>query len=246
MSKKSYARKNISKKIRFEVFKRDSFTCQYCGDSAPKTVLEVDHIMPVSKGGDNSLLNLITSCFNCNRGKSNKSLNDDSLVTKQNLQAKLLQERKSQIEMMAKWQMSLLDIENDVANNFNGYWHQLTGYTLTDNGLKNAKNYINKHGYKKVCEYARKSYERYSDDIEITFNSIPKLIAYDEIPESIRSAYYLRGVLKNRLYYVDNVDSLGLLKELLNLYSYSEIYNLCCNVKNWTQFVNIANEMLED
>ena len=41
----------IPKSIRFEVFKRDSFTCQYCGESAPNVILNVDHIYPVSKGG---------------------------------------------------------------------------------------------------------------------------------------------------------------------------------------------------
>ena len=40
-------RKNLSKSVRFEVFKRDSFKCQYCGKSAPDVVLEVDHIIPV-------------------------------------------------------------------------------------------------------------------------------------------------------------------------------------------------------
>ncbi len=52
-------RKAISKKVRFEVFKRDSFTCQYCGAKAPDVVLNCDHIEPVSKGGTNKLLNLI-------------------------------------------------------------------------------------------------------------------------------------------------------------------------------------------
>lgn len=68
-------RKPISKKIRFEVFKRDNFECQYCGASPPKVVLEVDHIIPVSTGGENNQENLVTSCFNCNRGKSNSPLN---------------------------------------------------------------------------------------------------------------------------------------------------------------------------
>jgi hypothetical protein len=63
-------RKAISKKIRFEVFKRDFFTCAYCGSKPPKVVLEVDHITPVCAGGDNSIDNLITSCFECNRGKA--------------------------------------------------------------------------------------------------------------------------------------------------------------------------------
>ena len=69
-------RKTLSKKIRFEVFKRDSFTCQYCGRSAPDVILEVDHINPVANGGDNDIMNLITSCRDCNRGKGKTELSD--------------------------------------------------------------------------------------------------------------------------------------------------------------------------
>jgi CRISPR/Cas system Type II protein with McrA/HNH and RuvC-like nuclease domain len=67
-------RKSITKKLRFEVFKRDLFKCQYCGNHPPEIVLEIDHIKPVSKGGTNDIENLITSCFDCNRGKSDKEL----------------------------------------------------------------------------------------------------------------------------------------------------------------------------
>lgn len=63
-------RKSISKKLRFDVFKRDSFVCQYCGRTPPTVVLEVDHINPVANGGKNSINNLLTACFDCNRGKS--------------------------------------------------------------------------------------------------------------------------------------------------------------------------------
>lgn len=65
---------SLSKKTRFEVFKRDSFTCQYCGNNPPVVVLEVDHIVPVSRGGEDVIDNLITSCFDCNRGKSDREL----------------------------------------------------------------------------------------------------------------------------------------------------------------------------
>jgi CRISPR/Cas system Type II protein with McrA/HNH and RuvC-like nuclease domain len=65
---------SVSKKIRFEVFKRDGFTCQYCGKHPPEATLEVDHINPVSKGGEDGINNLITSCFDCNRGKTNIEL----------------------------------------------------------------------------------------------------------------------------------------------------------------------------
>jgi CRISPR/Cas system Type II protein with McrA/HNH and RuvC-like nuclease domain len=62
-------RKPLSKKARFDVFKRDNFRCQYCGQTPPVVVLEVDHITPVAEGGTNSVDNLICSCFDCNRGK---------------------------------------------------------------------------------------------------------------------------------------------------------------------------------
>jgi len=67
-------RKSLSKKIRFEIFKRDGFTCQYCGKTPPQVILEVDHINPVISGGDNDVMNLITSCFDCNRGKGAREL----------------------------------------------------------------------------------------------------------------------------------------------------------------------------
>lgn len=62
-------RKAISKKLRFDVFKRDGFVCAYCGATPPNVVLQVDHIHPVAEGGTNAIDNLITSCQPCNIGK---------------------------------------------------------------------------------------------------------------------------------------------------------------------------------
>jgi hypothetical protein len=59
----------ISKRLRFELFKRDGFTCQYCGQRAPDVILEVDHIVALSNGGSDDPENLTTSCKDCNRGK---------------------------------------------------------------------------------------------------------------------------------------------------------------------------------
>jgi len=67
-------RKAISTKRRFEIFKRDCFKCQYCGSTPPSVVLEVDHIVPVARGGNNGTDNLVTACFTCNRGKAAESL----------------------------------------------------------------------------------------------------------------------------------------------------------------------------
>ena len=76
-------RKPLSKNLRFEVFKRDSFKCQYCGQEAPDVILNADHINPVKNGGDNNIINLITSCFSCNSGKSARLLSDNHIVKKQ-------------------------------------------------------------------------------------------------------------------------------------------------------------------
>ena len=76
-------RSGITKKIRFEVFKRDGFKCQYCGSSAPDVILHVDHINPVVNGGDNKIINLVTSCFDCNRGKGKRTLTDKEEIKKQ-------------------------------------------------------------------------------------------------------------------------------------------------------------------
>jgi len=57
-------------KIRFEIFKRDNFKCAYCGRSADdRVLLVVEHIKPISSGGNSNIENLITSCNECNAGK---------------------------------------------------------------------------------------------------------------------------------------------------------------------------------
>lgn len=89
-------RKPVGKTLRFAVFKRDKFTCRYCGRNADTVVLEPDHIIPVSRGGTNEFDNLITSCFDCNRGKGSRPL--DSPAPTESDRLMLAQERR---EMMA-------------------------------------------------------------------------------------------------------------------------------------------------
>lgn len=85
-------RKSLSKRTRFEVFKRDEFTCQYCGAKPPHVVLVVDHIIPVAGGGSNAQTNLITSCHSCNSGKSDVPLEKKPKALKESL-AKLAEAR---------------------------------------------------------------------------------------------------------------------------------------------------------
>ncbi len=60
------------KENRYKVFERDSYKCYYCEKQLTRFSATLDHIQPVSKGGDNSFDNLVTACLHCNskRGSS--------------------------------------------------------------------------------------------------------------------------------------------------------------------------------
>lgn len=124
------ARKPLSKKMRFDVFKRDGFQCQYCGSTPPSVVLEVDHIHPMSKGGKNRVDNLLTSCFECNRGKAAGLLTvaPQTVVDK----AAVLAEKMDQLKAFEKMQRAKraleeksIDLTEQVFGNyFEGYCFQ--------------------------------------------------------------------------------------------------------------------------
>lgn len=122
---------SLSKKLRFEVFKRDGFKCAYCGKAPPSVVLEVDHIEPKSCGGKDLIHNLLTACFDCNRGKKNIPL---SLVPSQ-LQdnIEVLREKEEQLKQYRKF---ILKIEKRITEDINEiyilYARQYPDWVLAD------------------------------------------------------------------------------------------------------------------
>lgn len=67
-------RNAMTNDLREAIKKRDNYTCCICGNSVfnePNLLLEVDHIIPISKGGKTEACNLQTLCWRCNRAKSN-------------------------------------------------------------------------------------------------------------------------------------------------------------------------------
>lgn len=62
-----------SKRLRYEVLRRDAHTCRYCGAKAPDVLLTVDHVIPDALGGTDDASNLVTACRDCNSGKSSTS-----------------------------------------------------------------------------------------------------------------------------------------------------------------------------
>ena len=72
---KSKWSRHIPAAFRVSVLHRDGYKCVFCGRNAGQVQLEVDHIVPFSKGGSNDLNNLQTLCIDCNRGKGARRLN---------------------------------------------------------------------------------------------------------------------------------------------------------------------------
>ena len=63
----------VSKRLRYEVLRRDNYTCRYCGHSAPEVEVTVDHVIPKALGGSDEPSNLCAACGDCNGGKTSSS-----------------------------------------------------------------------------------------------------------------------------------------------------------------------------
>ena len=66
-------RREASGMKRLRIYMRDKFRCQYCGEKKPVGELTLDHILPRSRGGDNSPVNIVTACVPCNNRKSDRT-----------------------------------------------------------------------------------------------------------------------------------------------------------------------------
>jgi hypothetical protein len=63
----------VSKRLRYEILRRDNHQCRYCGAAAPDVKLTVDHVVPTALGGSDKPGNLVAACVDCNAGKSASS-----------------------------------------------------------------------------------------------------------------------------------------------------------------------------
>lgn len=238
-------RKSLSKKVRFEVFKRDSFTCQYCGAKAPNIILEVDHITSVKEGGTNEIMNLITSCFACNRGKSARKINDNSVLEKQRQQIEELNLRRQQLEMMLEWRDGLKSINDDSFQKAIDYWNEKwESYSLNDKGENDIKQLINKFGLINVLDAIDIAYNKYGGiedekNVQNTFSKLGGILYLQNAPEYKKKISYIKGMCRNIYSYFNDTQASILLKryydegndldELKHLISTGEL-------RNWSIF----------
>lgn len=133
------------------MFKRDSFTCQYCSAKPPKVPLEVDHILPVCKGGGNDIDNLITACFDCNRGKSGIELTSvPKTIIQKSEEKKIALKQYKDYKKMLDEEKQMLD--NDVAEIESFYSDIFGNYQFTPKFRISVKMFLSKLGFFEVYD----------------------------------------------------------------------------------------------
>lgn len=234
----------IGKKQRFEVFKRDSFTCQYCGSKAPDVVLHVDHINPVSKGGENEIINLITSCVSCNLGKSDRLLTDKTSIEMQRKQLEELAERRDQLEMMLAWRDSLKTLDDDIIDEVSVRLEAyVIGHHINDHGKSMIRKWLKKYSIDELldaAEIAEKKLDvsRSNESVEAFFNSIPRICATKRLPEAKQRLLYARGILRRRMY-VNEAQVMKLMENAVAAgLDVEELIEFTKEVRKWTEFRN--------
>lgn len=241
-------RKAISKRTRFEVFKRDGFKCQYCGAMSPNVLLQIDHIQPVSKDGSDDILNYLTACKDCNAGKSDKTLSDSTAVKKQQAQIADLHERREQLEMLLRWRDGLKDIEIDQVDAVALAWEkQVPGWHLNEIGRNKARQLVKKHGLATVLDAIEPAGDTYikkdqagtliADTVELAWRKVGGICALAGLPEDERRLYYVRAILFKRLEYVpyDVMDDLK--AALVQGCPVEEMVREAKHCSSWSKFI---------
>jgi hypothetical protein len=244
------ARPSIPKSLRFEVFKRDSFTCQYCGRRAPDVILHCDHVKAVAEGGTTDILNLVTACVDCNLGKGARKLSDNAALSKQLNQLAALQEKREQMGMMLAWRDELNQLDEIPPLELEKRWDQMTGYSFTETGKKTIRKLIKRFSFDEVAAAMNVAAEQYLErdgDGNVTLESA--VLAFDRIggianvqrlervEPGTKQMFYIRGILRNRLSYCPEWKALALIKDAArNGVPLDLIAQAAREATSWTRF----------
>lgn len=250
------ARKAISKKTRFEVFKRDGFKCQYCGATAPETILVVDHIEPVSKQGAHDMMNFITACQPCNAGKSDRQLSDDTSLQKQKAQLAELNERREQLEMMLKWRDGMQDIAQASADAATKRWETaVPGWFLNDTGKAQLKKLLGRYGLPSLLDAidtAALQYVKFEDgkpakaSVELAWAKVGGVLRLAALPEDVRRLHYVKGILRNRLNWMPYEVMKVLESAMRDGVSVDDMQFEAKHATTWTRFLDWLEAARED
>lgn len=235
-------RQSLSKKLRFEVFEQNNFTCQYCGRSPQNQsiTLQVDHIISVKNGGTNDRNNLITSCWDCNIGKGKKTTLLPNIPDKA-LELELVQDRLAQVIAINKYQEK----------------------------INKAKAKVVKHQYKQIDDLTKNYIDSLKNKIYKIYNKHENIVPMDVFCECLEITNnkniklsedylkYFQGVLKVKKFLLENPEFVessqcyvvarkcfgwkadrAIIKDIYDRYEPEYIYECLEDAYSWNGFLN--------
>lgn len=201
----------IGQRLRFEVFKRDKFTCQYCGQQAPDVILNCDHIKPLVDGGETDLLNLITSCRACNGGKGAIALTDANALNRQRSTLADLEDRRQQIEMMLQWRDELRGTVQSTVDELGSRIAERAGWgTPSESTKADITRWLRRFSIQELLsaiDHSCDLYLRFIDDkatiesIAKAVNSIPAVVSMQRQAREkpyLPRLLYIQGIIRKR------------------------------------------------
>lgn len=141
---------SVGKRLRFEILKRDNFRCCYCGRTPGVVELYVDHVIPRAKGGSDEPSNLVTTCFDCNAGKSDIHLHE--LDERVGTPAEEIRSRLAQAQALLEAQREVEDMRTVLVEELEREWDSVVGVTLPITVKRALKNLVDKNTIEEISK----------------------------------------------------------------------------------------------
>lgn len=247
------------KRIKYEVFEKDSFKCQFCGTGAPVVTLQLIRIQDTQQNDewlDTAFLS--TSCKICEKKKSGV---DEKSLQNGYISIDELEERLQQLKMLINWRKGMLNIRKQQLTNLVSYWeNKVPGFVTNNDQKKFAATYISKFSSDEIrsaMDMAVDKFIKYSDDGTLDKHSM--LIAFAKIPEicltktELVNAHESDGLQQIHDQLKQNIigffDSHRANQWLNYARSWEiqieDLFKMAASVKSWTQFSVNIDKMVE-
>ena len=223
----------INAKKRFELFKRDNYTCQYCWKKWWDVTLEIDHVVPKSKWWSDDFWNLVTSCRECNMWKWQTELNSETSVF--SIKVKDLYERIKKT-FYCTWNNGVREAREEFNKNFNSKLDTNTSWLIASFLWRWVNLYVHDREWvsKEVHEVA----------LNCAYNNIPMNNSLSELYNDINNKNLLEEKLDEFYKWWDFFDGITMFLEQAFILRDCPIkYNIFDDNYNWWEIKN-TNERL--
>lgn len=204
------------------------------------------------------MLNYVTSCDGCNAGKGARTLDDHSVLAKQRAEVKRLAERRDQVQMMLQWHRGLAFEREYERNALAERWAELADpYSLTEKGLATASKYLRSFSLGDLLSAMEIAVQNYfirdkdgeldQASIDVAWSKIPGIARISKLPPELKDLYYIRGIIRKRLNYVNEAEAMELLTDAHDVGIDTDwLKRHAKQVRNWTEWRADITKLIEE